>query len=177
MKTNALRPLLLGTCILALWGTAACGANTQKAASSAEESADADDDPATGAAEAPAAAPMPAEQASPPAEPARDAGEGYPRAPTVESNAAPARKEKKLISETEPNDDLRAATSAFDESLGAKELSCEGARPHRDAICEIAKRLCELSVKTPSSGERDDCVTANRACEKAQRKYQARCGK
>jgi hypothetical protein len=176
MTANALRMARFGACLLALTCSIACGRSAEKAASPAspaEETADVDGAPAPGAAQAPA----PAAEPLPAAESARDTGEASPRAPSIESNASPAAPEKKLVAGPQTNDDLRAATSAFDESLGANALSCDGARPHRDAICEIAKRLCELQVKAPSSTERDDCVTANQACEKAQRKYQARCGK
>jgi hypothetical protein len=163
--------------LLLLGGVIACGRGAERDAASAEESsapgAQGEGAPSRSeAAEAP-----PAEPASPAAPPAPEADDDYSRRPAIEPNDTAVSKEKKLAPDTAPSDDLRAAESAFDRTLDAESLSCDSARPHRDAICEIAKRLCDLSVKTPSSDGRDDCVTANQACEKAQRKYQARCGK
>ncbi len=177
MTKDARRSVRWGSCLLSLGCALACGA-AQKEPSSADAApapaAQGPSAPST-AAEPPraeAAAPAPALEAAPRTD------ESYGPTPKREAEDTDAAQEKKLAPGGAPNRDLRTATSAFDQALGADTLSCEGARPHRDAICEIAKRHCDLSVKTPSSsGEQDDCVTANQACEKAQRKYQARCGK
>lgn len=63
------------------------------------------------------------------------------------------------------------------DSLRADALSCGGARPHRDAICEIARRICELQSSSPSTTSPEaSCSEATQSCESAQRRFREKCG-
>lgn len=68
---------------------------------------------------------------------------------------------------------LHAQTDAFDIFLAPGELSCGSARPHLDAICSIAERLCRPA---PDSLHRDeDCKSATQSCQNAKKRFQAKC--
>jgi hypothetical protein len=73
---------------------------------------------------------------------------------------------------------LTQAVNAFDNALGAERLSCAGARPHRDAICTIAERLCGPTEGEPTATDKElaDCEQARTACVIAQARYRDRCG-
>ena len=68
---------------------------------------------------------------------------------------------------------LEMSVAAFDNSLDAEDLSCDGALPHREAICSIAKRLCDL--KDALSGKRP-CTAATESCEQAKKRFKEKCG-
>lgn len=70
--------------------------------------------------------------------------------------------------------ELRLHVLKFDEHLKAEVLSCDGARPHRDAICSIAERIC--AMESPSTTKSADCSRAQESCEKARTQYQKKCG-
>ncbi len=65
----------------------------------------------------------------------------------------------------------------FAEAMDPSALSCSGALPLRDTICQLADRICALP---PSSASVDaaqrDCERARASCEKAKNSYAGRCG-
>ncbi len=85
--------------------------------------------------------------------------------------AEPAASENKEMSEMEQ---LSARLDALERSLDPKQLSCEGARPHQEAICAIAERICEL--EGPSTTKSSDCKSAEESCERAKKRFSQKCG-
>ena len=73
---------------------------------------------------------------------------------------------------------LAQAIRAFDNALAPEHLSCAGAQPHRDAICSIAERLCELpdGERELTGAQEEDCEHARDACKTARARYRDRCG-
>lgn len=69
--------------------------------------------------------------------------------------------------------DLHAELQALDESLHPERLSCEGAKPHQDAICSIATRICEM--EQPSTTTSRDCKQAKKSCKRAKQRYEEEC--
>ena len=69
--------------------------------------------------------------------------------------------------------DLHAELQALEESLHPKRLSCEGAKPHQDAICSIAARICEMDQ--PSTTKSGDCEQAEKSCKRAKQRYEDKC--
>ena len=62
----------------------------------------------------------------------------------------------------------------FEGSLGTIELSCSGAAPHRDAICSIAERICEME-EGPTTAPSEECSRAQESCKKAKDKFAEKC--
>jgi hypothetical protein len=128
------------------------------------------DDEASAAPAAKAADAAPAGAAAP----ARESAPSGALAPKKKDAAL--RDEEAADSKTEL-DQLSLEARYFDESLSPTALSCAGAKPHRDAICAIAERLCELSTTGPSTtGPGARCVEAKQSCESARSRFKARCG-
>lgn len=73
-------------------------------------------------------------------------------------------------------DELAQSRRAFDQQLEPSQLSCAGARPHRDAICSIAERICEIASSGPSTTGGARCADAQKSCTDAKSRYKARCG-
>lgn len=65
----------------------------------------------------------------------------------------------------------------FAEAMDPSALSCSGALPLRDTICQLADRICALP---PSGASVDtaqrDCERARASCERAKKSYAGRCG-
>lgn len=164
-KLVSSRPLLL--CLLV--GAAHVGCAAQGAKSSA---------PASKQSEAPeAAAPAPAE-ATAGLERDEEVPQQQPVAPSsIEASPAPET-EKKSSTRDDAVKRLNAETGQFERAIRPEQLSCGAAKPLRDAICDIATRICELSANSPSSTNSGaDCDTAKSSCLDAQRKYKERCEK
>ncbi len=95
--------------------------------------------------------------------------------PTSEAEPEPTL-ETKGEQPAEPTlQNLRTSEELLAGALAPAQLSCSGALPHRDAICGIATRICELEQSAPSSAARRDCEAAEQACKKARETYDARC--
>lgn len=74
-------------------------------------------------------------------------------------------------------DQLATEQRAFDDDIAPSALSCSGARPHRDAICSIAERLCELPPERPSTTRPSArCEEARQTCTQARSRFKERCG-
>ena len=73
-------------------------------------------------------------------------------------------------------DKLMMHQGALERLLAPEHMSCEGALPRKDAICEIATRICELEEASPSSGSQRHCEQARKACKDAKKSFDARCG-
>jgi hypothetical protein len=94
---------------------------------------------------------------------------------SLEGPSAP-QADKKSSARDDAVSQLSVETGQFAKAIAPEQLSCDSARPHRDAICEIATRICELSSKSPSSTG-SDCESAKSSCVDARRKYKERCEK
>jgi hypothetical protein len=64
----------------------------------------------------------------------------------------------------------------FQQAIDPEALSCAGALPRRDAICSLAKKICELTPPTDSLSAQKDCEKAQSACTNAKASYKGRCG-
>lgn len=65
----------------------------------------------------------------------------------------------------------------FAEAMDPSALSCSGALPLRDTICQLAERICALPPTGASiDAARRDCERARASCEKAKKSYAGRCG-
>ncbi len=108
----------------------------------------------------------------PPAAPAESEAQQSPR--SSHDQAAPHEEKRKSAFGPEP---LQVEIDSFDDALEPRQLSCEGARPHRDAICAIAERLCELPAERPSTIRPSaSCEGARQSCDAAKTKFKSRCG-
>jgi hypothetical protein len=164
-KLVSIRPSLV--CLL--FGTALAGCAAQEAKSTA---------PAADESEAPtAAAPPPPAEASGGAERDEEAPAQQAAPSSVEGRPAPEA-EKKSSAHDDAVKRLSVETGQFERAMQPEQLSCGAAKPLRDAICEIATRICDLSTNSPSSTNSGaDCNTAKSSCLDAQRKYKERCEK
>jgi len=107
-----------------------------------------------------------------PVAPADSEAQQSPR--STQDDAATQEEKRKSAVGPEP---LQVAIDSFDDALEPQKLSCEGARPHRDAICAIAERLCELPAERPSTTRPSaSCYDARHSCDAAKTKFKARCG-
>lgn len=97
----------------------------------------------------------------------RNSGEAAPTEPALSGS----NREKKKVSLV---GELQLQVLNFNESVKAETLSCDGAKPFKDAICSLAGRICEMEV--PSTVQSADCTQAQESCEKAKKHYQAKCG-
>lgn len=70
---------------------------------------------------------------------------------------------------------LAAEQDAFDAALEPTELSCSGARPHRDAICALAERLCQQRRDAVLDAA-DQCKAAQEQCDSVRARYREACG-
>jgi hypothetical protein len=70
--------------------------------------------------------------------------------------------------------ELTRNVSAFDEALGGAELSCDGAQPLKEAICAIAKRVCEMK-DVHSGNQANQCAEAKKACSRAEGQFKSKC--
>lgn len=106
-----------------------------------------------------------------------EASEGESEAPLDDS--APSEPEGAAPS-TGPEDPkalvltLRESRSLLDDALGTTSLSCDGALPHRDAICSIARRICDLDADDFADGAHA-CKRAKESCQSAKRRYRQKC--
>ena len=118
---------------------------------------------------APAAAPEASRQ------PADDAAAGDPvlsQAPSEEALGP-----KPLESpEQDEVDRLESEERQFQQAVDPEALSCAGALPRRDAICSLAKKICDLTSPTHSLAAQKDCEKAQSACTNAKATYKGRCG-
>lgn len=73
-----------------------------------------------------------------------------------------------------PTRDLDRKVLDFNQILNAEALSCDGAKPQRDAICSIAARICEM--EGPGATKGADCSRAQESCQKAKTQYREKCG-
>jgi hypothetical protein len=65
----------------------------------------------------------------------------------------------------------------FAEAMDPSALSCSGALPLRDTICQLAERICVLPPSGASiDAAKRDCERARASCEKAKKSYAGRCG-
>ena len=69
--------------------------------------------------------------------------------------------------------ELRKEQTLLQRALHLDALSCDGARPHRDMICEIARRLCETAADDLVSQRQ--CQQARSACEDAKTSFARSC--
>ena len=74
------------------------------------------------------------------------------------------------LSDSESRQQLIAASIGFTEALSPEHLSCQGAVRYRDAICEIADRLCQ-DENEPTLSREKDCQKARESCESVQKEY------
>lgn len=168
---------LVGLCALTFAAGCSRGAESAPKSSAPPPSDDRMHEPGASDADAAPSAPAYVMDSSNEAPQERSESAGAAPAPALEESSASPAKQKSSPPETELNR-LTAVRGLFEEALEPERLSCEGARPLRDAICEIAERLCDLSAKPPSStNSNEECTTARSSCEQAQRKYKERCGK
>lgn len=79
--------------------------------------------------------------------------------------------------EAGPSPELRLAAEqdAFDAALDPTELSCAGARPHRDAICSLAARLCKQEGDAVLDADKQ-CEGAKQQCDSVRERYREACG-
>lgn len=68
--------------------------------------------------------------------------------------------------------DFNQELELFEQQMNPSELSCDGAKPHLEAICGIAKRICESSNMLQA---KTDCQTAQSSCEKARARFRSKC--
>ena len=73
---------------------------------------------------------------------------------------------------------LQKATAAFDIAMTPNRLSCAGARPHLEAICDIADRLClpPADDSEQTNAARADCEQARERCDEARTRFRQHCG-
>lgn len=65
----------------------------------------------------------------------------------------------------------------FAAAMDPSALSCSGALPLRDAICQLAERICALTGPNASTEAAErDCKRARASCDKAKQSYAGRCG-
>ena len=83
----------------------------------------------------------------------------------------PSQKKKERFSLMES---LQVEALGLDESFRPGELSCSGAVPHRDAICSIAERICNLDSPSALEGAKD-CEKAKKSCSDAKTRYDKKC--
>ncbi len=154
--------------VCVLFGTALVGCAAQGAKSTA---------PAADNSEAPTAAAPPPAEAPGGAERDEEAPAQQAAPSSVEASPAPEA-EKKSSAHADAVKRLSTETGQFERAMRPEQLSCGAAKPLRDAICEIATRICDLSANSPSSTNSEaDCDTAKSSCLDAQRKYKERCEK
>lgn len=126
--------------------------------------------------------PEPAPQASPSTEaPLENRDAAKEQEENEESSESPgtfddephsvAQKRKNRISMMET---LETELLGLDNAFRPEHLSCSGAEPHRDAICSIAERICNLS-STPSLEAAQDCEKAKKSCSDAKKRYEQKC--
>lgn len=109
-------------------------------------------------------------------------GSAGPRAAAVAERPAPSKalgRARKAASASKSQnlllqEKLEKEQTQLQRSLNPTQLSCEGARPHRDMICEIAARLCESQSEDLLSQRQ--CQRAQAACDAAQKSFSERCG-
>lgn len=135
--------------------------------------------PASAAKESPA--PAPAEPAAASTFDQKEADDAAPRseqapvAPSIAAEEGPGSEKRKAAADSDTR--LFEENRAFDGAMQPTALSCDGARPHRDAICSIAERLCELPAEEPSTTQPNRrCSDARYSCSRAKDKFKARCG-
>ena len=73
-------------------------------------------------------------------------------------------------------DRLESEERQFQQAIDPEALSCAGALPRRDAICSLAKKICDLTSPTHSLAAQKDCEKAQSACTNAKATYKGRCG-
>jgi hypothetical protein len=95
-----------------------------------------------------------------------DSGRTAPAAP---AGSAPSREKK----EADLGEELRLQILTLNDALRPEALSCAGAKPHQEAICSLAERICEM--ESPSTIKGADCTKAQESCQKARKQYQAKC--
>jgi hypothetical protein len=97
--------------------------------------------------------------------------DGEPKSAAAEESSVEAQ-----AIQAEPTDSLKALQAqmdALDVFLAPGELSCGSARPHLDAICSIAERLCG---EDPDSLHKDeDCKSATQSCQNAKKRFRLKC--
>ncbi len=175
--TNDRRPLLLlgtvvlltacgGGCMKAREGTAPAATETQGEPPPSAPAGAADTESMEeraveeGAPEMDEAAPAPAVAPAPPAESKKEkAGTARPAA------RAPTPLMQRLFGEVR----------AFDDALQPERLSCDGARPHVESICDLAARICRMNDERPSSSAQNDCSEAQESCRSARERFHRSC--
>lgn len=169
-------PRLMGVTMLGVFLAMGCaGARNEPAASKSKG-----DTPARSMSAEPAGPPKageaPLEDAAESEEDASADEAGAFDGPAPESEAEPSLEvtEKKERSPASMLAELDGYLVSFDAQLDPQRLSCDGARPIKDAICSIAQRICDLS-DPGSLNKPADCKRASDACKKAQSDYDDKC--
>lgn len=150
--------------------------SSKEAAQPAVEAAPADQTSDAALAPSPSVGPStpaasPARKKAQPGLESLDKGADGELAPAEEE--APANLPGEQVEATDSLKALHAQVDAFDVFLAPGELSCGGARPHLDAICAIAERLCGAGPDTLNSDK--DCQAATQSCQSAKKRYQEKC--
>ncbi len=123
-------------------------------------------EPAAGPSEKAAPSAMP-----PPLEPEAEAAEEAPRL----NDDLLSEKKEKSAQLSGPNDQsaMQKARLGLMDALAPERLSCQGAVPFLEAICQIARRLCDSDH--PSLSAKKDCSIAKADCQRARTEYAERC--
>jgi hypothetical protein len=68
---------------------------------------------------------------------------------------------------------------SLESAIQPEQLSCSGAAPHRDAICSLAERICNINGPSTDgqlgSESARDCEKAKKTCSEAKKRYAQRC--
>jgi hypothetical protein len=119
------------------------------------------------------APPPPAAPAAPAAEQELDQGKEAEPSRAPASRAAPSR--------SLPGDEraLDGQTDDLDRALKLDARDCDSAGQHKDAICDIAKRICTLlddgGYRASTEDPKRACDSARRRCQEAGSRYTEAC--